>query len=313
MNKILITDDTHPSLAERLIQLGYMVDNEPTIERSAVLERIDQFTGLLINSRIMADRELLQKATQLRFVARIGSGLEVIDQVYAQGRGIAVINAPEGNRNAVGEHALGMLLCFANNISRADAQIKSWTWKREENRGFEIKNKTIGIIGFGQNGSAFAEKLEGFNVKILSFDKFRQRYAQNFRNVIETDLNTLVENADIISLHVPLNDDTYHMVDEKFLRRCKEGVILVNTSRGKVVDQMALVRALESGKVSGACLDVFENEKLITFSEEEKVWFQRLINTEKVVFTPHVAGWTIESRKLIADVLFAKINELSAI
>ena len=252
----------------------------------------------------------MEAAPNLEFIGRLGSGLDIIDLDFASDRNIEVFSAPEGNRNAVAEHAMGMLLCLANNICRADHEVRSFYWNREKNRGFELQGKTLGIIGFGNNGRAFAEKFENWQTSVLSYDKYKKHYCQDLRFVTECDLEKVQKEADIISLHIPLTEETNGWIDEKFLSDCKEGVILINTSRGKVVYTADLLALLKSGHVSGACLDVFENEKVDSFNVEERRLYEELYALENVILTPHIAGWTVESKRKISEVLLQKIGSV---
>ena len=236
--------------------------------------------------------------------------MEIIDLNYAEAKGIHVVNSPGGNCNAVGEHALGMLLALANNLVTSDQEVRSMIWEREKNRGWELDGRVVGIIGFGHTGSHFAKKLKGFDVSILAYDKYKINYAEGWDMVKETTLEEVIEGSDIISLHVPLTVDTKHLVSKTFLRQCKKGCVLINTSRGQVVDTLALVEALEHGWLRGACLDVFENEKPNTWSKEEHSLYQRLYDRSNVVLSPHVAGWTVESKKKLSQILVQKISWL---
>jgi len=310
VRKILVTDGVHPSLIEGFEADGFDCDYHPAISLEEVREVIADYEGLIVNSKILVDRLILDKAVQLKFVGRLGSGMEIIDQEYAAEKGVAVLSAPEGNCNAVAEQALGMLLVLANNILRADREVRQKIWEREKNRGFEIMGKTVGIIGFGHTGSSFAKKLSGMGVKILAYDKYKRGYISDYPYVEETEMLEIFEKADIISFHLPLTNKTKHIVDDTFIRKCKEGVIFINTSRGHVIKTGDLVTGLESGNVGGACLDVFENEKPYTYSEAEKVLFEQLYSFENVVVSPHVAGWTVESKRRLADILLNKIREV---
>lgn len=307
---IVITDDVDKLLIEGLNDAGYECDYRPDITLAELHEAVvdyPQLVGLVINSKIKADARLMAKIPGLRFIGRLGSGLDIIDLPEAKKRDITVLAVPEGNAVSVAEHAMGMLLSLANNLARADREVRDWVWDREKNRGFELAGKTVGIIGFGHTGSAFAERLGGFHVKILAHDKFKDGFAKAHKNVSEQTLEVVLRDSDIVSLNVPLTDDTRHMVDGSFLRRCKKGVILINTSRGQVVDTAALVKALESGQVGGACLDVFENEKPATYNAGEKKLYKNLFRRENVQLSPHIAGWTVESKEKIAKYLLDKI------
>ena len=308
MRKVLITDDVHPSLIKGLEAMGFGCEYQPKIDLAAVRRQIASYHGLVINSKILVDQRLMDSAPLLQFVARLGSGMEIVDQVYAAQKGIHVFRSPEGNCNAVAEHALGMLLALANHFCRSDREVRQMIWRREQNRGFEIMGKTIGIIGFGFTGRSFAEKLSGMGLKVLAYDKYLKGYATDLPHVIETEMDRIFSEADILSFHLPLAEDTRHLVDVAFLQKCKKQVILINTSRGSVIKTRDLIPALKSGKVIGACLDVFENEKPLTFQEAEKKQYQELYQLENVILSPHVAGWTFESKKRLAAVLLEKIG-----
>lgn len=307
IGRVLITDDVHPTLAKRLESAGYQCEHRPKIHTNEVNQIIAGYTGIIINSKIIVDKAMLDKATLLRFVGRVGSGLEIIDLDYAKQKGVAVYNSPEGNRNAVAEHALGMLLALANNFLRADAQVRQKNWQREANRGFELMGRTVGIIGFGHTGSTFATKLSGMSVRVLAYDKYKRNYTNNHPHVEECDMSAIFREADIISLHLPLTDETKLMVNADFIKKFDKPIIIINTSRGAVVNTVDLVEGLHSDKVVGACLDVFENEKPETFDTFENNLYNKLYQFENVILTPHVAGWTEESKKRLAEVLTDKI------
>lgn len=309
MQQVLITDDCHPSLPEGLKRLGFSVDFEPDITYEATKACIGAYDGLVINSKILVDADFLARAPKLRFVARLGSGMEIVDRTAAAQRGVAVLSSPEGNRNAVAEQALGMLLALSNNLLRADREVRHNQWHREANRGWELRGKTLGIIGFGHTGSQFARKLQGMEMRVLAYDKYKTNYATDFGWVEEmSDLANLQAQCDIISLHLPLTTITKHLVNANFLANCQKGVIILNTSRGPCVHTADLVDALEGGHVGGACLDVFENEKPATYQPHEQALYNRLYALPNVVLTPHIAGWTHESKELLATVLLDKIE-----
>ncbi len=314
--KALVTDDCHPVLLEGLEKMGYRCDFEPNISPAETLKRIGDYEGLVINSKILVNRAFLDAAKKLEFVARLGSGMEIVDREYAEKLGVKVISSPEGNRNAVAEQAMGMLLALSNNLLRADREVRQKIWRREANRGWELREKTVGIIGFGHTGSSFAKKLAGFEVEVLAFDKYKPvrpshpggtGFAKDFSHVRETEMGEIFEKSDIISLHLPLTDETKFLVNQNFVKKCKRGVIIINTSRGKCVNTLDLVEALENGQVGGACLDVFENEKPETFTPAEHEIFDRLYKMENVVLSPHVAGWTFESKYLLGKILVEKL------
>jgi D-3-phosphoglycerate dehydrogenase len=309
MGRVLITDDCHRLLIEGLEQMGWECDFEPNITPSETLDRIAGYEGLVINSKILVNRNFLDRARQLRFVARLGSGMEIVDREYAREKGVKVWSSPEGNRNAVAEQALGMLLGLANHLPRADREVRQNIWRREDNRGWELRGKTLGIIGFGHTGSQFARKLAGMEMRVLAYDKYLpEGFAAEMSWVSESNLTQIQADADIISLHLPLTSETLHFVDAQFIGKCKRGFVLINTARGKNVKTEDLVLGLESGQIGGACLDVFENEKPETFTDKELGWYQRLHQMENVVLSPHVAGWTHESKKLLAEILLQKMK-----
>lgn len=306
MNKqtILITDEVHPLLKEGLEKDGCTVDYRPDINEEEVLEIIPLYSGLLINSKVFVGKEILDRGTQLKFVCRIGSGLDTIDLDYAKQKNIIVFNSPEGNRNAVAEHALGLLLNIMNHISVANSQVKSWQWIREANRGNELSGKTIGLIGYGNTAQAFAKILKGFEVKILAYDK----YLNNFEH--QSSLENIFEQADIFSIHLPLTSETEYMINYDFLSSFKKPIWFINTSRGKVLRTTDLLLALNEGKVISAALDVLENEKLNSLHEDGNKIFEQLTSDDRILLTPHIAGWTHESKRKIAEVLLQKIRNL---
>lgn len=305
--RVLVTDECHPYLREGLERLGFACDYAPAITREQTLARIYKYQGLIINSKIRVDRQMLDQADDLRFVGRLGSGMEIVDRAYAAAKGVAVVSSPEGNANAVAEQALGMLLTLKTNLLCADREVRQQIWRREANRGFELSGRTIGIVGFGHTGSQFARKLAGMDMAVLAFDKYKTNYAADMPWVRETDLDTIQRHADIISLHLPLTDETKHLVQREFIRRCKPGFVLINTARGACVKTEDLVLALENGQIGGACLDVFENEKPATYSLSDHHWYGRLHELDNVVLSPHIAGWTHESKRKLAEVLLEKI------
>mgnify|MGYP005841201189 CR=1 FL=1 len=306
--KILITDSIHDFFIEEMKLLGCEVDYRSEIDREEVLKIIHEYNILLVNSRIKADKELIEKGINLKAIARIGSGLEVIDLEASAQRNIKCINAPEGNKDAVAEHALGMLLCLLNNIHIANAEVKNGLWQREKNRGTELGGKTIAIIGYGCNGSAFAEKLKGFGVKILAYDKYKKGFGNEY--VKESTLEEIFSEAEIVSLHLPLTQETHHFVNKPFILSFSKHFYFLNMARGKLVNTNALIDALKEKKVLGACLDVLENEKLNTLTTQEQQDFQQLIKMENVLLTPHIAGWTYQSKIKIAQQLATKLKNV---
>ena len=306
MRKVLITDDVHPVMLEEFEAMGFSPDYFPDITYEETEQIISNYSGLIVNTKIRVDKNLMQRCNILEFIGRIGSGMEHIDVNYATNKGIQVFSAPEGNANAVGEHALGLLLALLNNISKADAEIRNGTWKREENRGVEISGKTVGIIGFGNTGTAFAKKLKGFDCKIMAYDKYKSGFGND--DVSETSFEALIEQADIISLHIPLTSETKYMVNSSMLGAISKKFFLINTSRGGVIHTQELIAALQSGKVLGAGLDVFENEKFYDLDPNNRQLFDTLKQLPNVVMTPHIAGWTFESKWKLAKILTDKIK-----
>lgn len=310
MNYILLADTVHPLIREELTGLGMECDFFPDYSREDFLSIAHKYTGIILRSRIRIDKQFLDKASRLKFIGRIGSGMENIDVECAESRGIVCLNSPEGNRDAVGEHALGMILSLMNHQIRADRQVRQGIWIREGNRGTEIKGKTVGIIGYGNMGSAFAQRLQGFEARVISYDKYKHNYSDE--NNIESSMDEIFGQTDILSLHVPLTEETTHLVNDDFLRRFQKNIWLINTSRGKVINTADLVKNLVSGKVTGAALDVLEYEdtsfESISMKMPEELTF--LIRAENVILTPHIAGWTHESNVKLARVLMEKIRKI---
>lgn len=309
--KILFIDSAHPILLQEMEKLGFNCDYFPTYAHQECEAIIHQYTGIIIRSKIKLDAGILEKADNLLFIGRVGAGMENIDAVYAASRGIVCLNAPEGNRDAVGEHALGMLLMLLNNLRRADAQVRQGIWLRAENRGIEIMGKTIGIIGYGNMGGAFAKRLSGFGAKVLAYDKYKTNYSDQF--VRESSLEELFAETDILSLHVPLTAETNHLVNKNFIKKFRKSLYLINTARGQVVNTVQLVDALKNGKILGAALDVIEYEKFSFEGIDNTAFpadFKYLINADNVVLSPHIAGWTNESEIKMAKVLAEKIKML---
>ena len=308
MKKALITDRVHQHLISGLEEMGYDVQYDPAITLDEVKETIALYEGIVINSKVKMYKELIDRSDSLKWIARLGSGLEIIDIPYAESKGIVVVNSPEGNRNAVAEHCLGMLLALCNNMIRADREVRQFRWNREANRGIEIAGKTIGIIGYGQMGSAFVSKVSSWALDIVVYDKFKQLSFDEQRNITAVSESEVWSQADIISIHLPYNDDTHHLINKANIDRCKDGVIIINSSRGAIVHTEDLVEALESGKIGGACLDVYENEKSNTYTEQERQLYSRLYVMDHVILSPHIAGWTKESLYKIADTIISKIR-----
>jgi len=303
--KILFIDTVHPLLKQELEKLNYNCDTAYKKSKSEIEENISNYQAIIIRSRFKIDKQFIDKATHLKFIARAGSGLENIDVDYAENKNIHCYNAAEGNRQAVAEHALGMLLSLFNNLNTADQEIRNGVWEREGNRGIELAGKTVAIIGYGNNGSAFAKVLKGFNVKILAYDKYLKDYS--YKNTMES----IYKKADIVSLHIPLTEETTYLVDDKFINSFEKNIYLINSARGKCTNTKHLVTALENGKIKGACLDVFEYEKT-SFENLSQEGFtndmQYLMNSKNTILSPHIAGWTKESNVKIAEVLLNKFT-----
>jgi D-3-phosphoglycerate dehydrogenase / 2-oxoglutarate reductase len=302
---ILIIDPVHPVFMERMEAHGYSCDYLPAISPEQVHEIINRYKVLVVRTKMTIGRELIGKAEQLRLIARAGAGMDNVDEAAAKERGVVCINAPEGNRDAVAEHVIGMLLSLFRKITQASAQVKEWIWDREANRGIELKGMTIGLVGYGNTGRAVAKKLSGFDVRVLAYDKYLENYSDN--HAVQAGMDEIFEKSDVLSLHIPLTPETKKLVNDLYLSRFKKPVFLVNTSRGKIVDTPALVKALGEGKVRGIALDVLEEERLENFSAVEKEWFEKLTRDDNVLITPHIAGWTTESYYKIAAVLAEKL------
>jgi D-3-phosphoglycerate dehydrogenase len=303
---VLITDYVHPVLIQGLHLQGYTTTYAPEMSRVEMEKALHGYKGVVINTRCVIDRDALASAPTLRWIARLGSGLDIIDLEAAKEQGVIVMSAPEGNAGAVAEHAMGMLLCLANKLVSADRSVREGAWLREQHRGWEITGKTIGIIGYGNNGSALGRLWKGWDVRVLAYDKYLTDYGND--HVGEVSLEELLREADIISLHIPLTAETREMVDEKFISKCKPGFVLINTSRGKNINMEDVIGALKSGQMGGACLDVLPYEPPSSGDDKFKKEFEELIGLDNVVLSPHVAGWTVESKRKIAEVLVGKIG-----
>jgi D-3-phosphoglycerate dehydrogenase len=308
VKKVLIIDTVHPILVEQLEHAGFVLHDKSNATRSEIEKVIGNYHGVVLRSRINLNKVLIDAAVNLEFIARVGAGMESIDVAYAQSKGIVCFNSPEGNRDAVAEHCVGMLLSLSNNLCRANLQVRAGEWLRESNRGFEIKGKTLGIIGYGNMGSAFAQRLLGFGCKIIAYDKYKYGFGSS--NIQECEMNDLFEQCDILSLHVPLTNETHYLVNAEFINNFKKPFLLINSARGPVVKTNSLVGALESGKILGAALDVIEYEDFsfeYTTSLTEIPDFKKLCEMDQVIMSPHIAGWTHESKYKLAAVLAEKI------
>ncbi len=304
--KILIIDDLHPVFKEQAATLGFEVDDKPLITRAETLAIIKDYIGIAVRTKFKIDKELFDAALNLKFVARAGAGLDNIDIVAAKERNIQLINAPEGNRDAVAEHAIGLLLSLMNNFRNADTQIRNGVWDREGNRGYELKGKTVGIIGYGFMGQKMARKLAGFEVNVIAYDKYQTGFGNEYAR--EVSMEEIVKHSDVLSLHIPLTTETKQMVDDEYFYHFKKPIFFINTARGEIVNTAALLKNINSGKVLGAGLDVLEVEKFPNL--EEQTWFKELKNNEKVILTPHVGGWTFDSYRKISEVLAQKLAEM---
>jgi D-3-phosphoglycerate dehydrogenase len=309
--KILHLDSNHPLLWQQLEEAGFNNEADFTSTKEEVEAKIQNYHGIVIRSRFKIDRVFLDKATNLQFLARVGAGLESIDCEYATSKGIHLIAAPEGNKNAVGEHALGMLLSLMNKLNRADRMVREGKWIREGNRGFELENKTVGIIGYGNMGKSFAKKLQGFDVNVLCYD-IQENVGD--QNATQVSLKEIQEKADVLSLHIPWTKETDKMVNTEFIDSFTKPIWFINTSRGKNVVTADLVEALKTSKILGAALDVLEYEKLsfenLFLDSEKPAAFNYLLEAENVLLSPHIAGWTYESHEKLAQTIVDKIKAI---
>jgi D-3-phosphoglycerate dehydrogenase len=309
--KILFLDSAHPFLETHLTANGFECHTDTTSHKAEIDTRVGEYQGIVMRSRFSIDKGFLEKCHNLVFLAREGVGLEHIDVASAEARGIKVLISPEGSKDTVAEHAIGMLLCLMNNLNRADRQVRSGQWVREANRAVELKGKTVGILGYGNMGSSFARRLQGFGVKTLAYDKFKQGYGDEF--AAEASLEQLFEEADVLSAHIPYSVDNHYFINAAFLRNFHKNIYLINTARGLVLNTADLVENLKSGKVLGAALDVLEYEE--TSFDKFKLEhlppaFDYLCQADNVLLSPHIAGWSFESKEKHARVLAEKILEV---
>lgn len=303
--KILLLDKNHPLITEQLTAKGFSLDEDFTSSYDEVLAKIEGYDGIIIRSRIPVDQKFIEHAKNLKFIARVGAGMENIDVAFAQKSGVELISSPEGNRDAVAEQVLGMLLILMNRLFISSQEVKNGIWKREENRGEELLGKTVGLIGYGNMGKAVAKRLSGFGCKVIFHDILPNIADENATQVT---LEILKKEADILSLHLPITDETHYLVNKKFISEMAKNFYFVNTARGKNVNTKDLVQAIKNGKVKGAALDVLEYEKSSFENlDGENEDLQYLLNSEKVIVTPHIAGWTIESKEKLAQVIVDKI------
>ncbi|HLV24188.1 MAG TPA: 2-hydroxyacid dehydrogenase [Moheibacter sp.] len=305
--KVLAIDSNHDLLNQGLINAGFQVDEDYRSSKEEILKIISNYEGIIIRSRFPIDRNFLEAATNLKFIGRVGAGLENIDEKFAQEKNIVLFNAPEGNRDSVGEHAIAMLLMLMHRLKIADNEVRNGIWLREENRGDELMGKTVGIIGYGNMGKSFAQRLKGFGVQVICYDIKENLGDENAQQV---SFDEFFQLADVVSLHTPQTPETNQMVNSEFINSFQKSFYLINTARGKSVVTKDLVAALKSGKVKGACLDVheyekssFENLDLNELPED----FRYLLNSQKVILAPHIAGWTIQSKEKLAKVILDKI------
>lgn len=307
--KVLIADDMHPLLMQKLDEAGISYDYVPDVTPEAITETLSSYQGLVLRSKIFVDKQLLNRAPGLLFLARAGSGMDNIDEAYARQLGIELINVPEANADAVGEHTVGMLLATMLNLVKADKEVRNKIWQRAANRGIELKGKTVGIIGYGHTGRAVAKKLSGFEVTVLAYDKYLVNYGDKYAE--QAGMEKIFDEADILSLHIPLTDETFHLVNADYINRFRKNIILLNLSRGKVVNLKDLVTGLAGEKIRACALDVLENENLKKMSAEEEQVFAELAGSNRVVLAPHIGGWTYESYEKISFFLSNKISHLA--
>lgn len=308
MKKALLIDSNHPVLQETLIAAGIHCDLFWDKSQQELISLIPQYDAIVIRSKFKITKEIIDSAPGLKCIGRAGAGMENIDVAYAESKNIRCLHAPEGNADAVAEHAMGMLLMLLNNLKKADSEVRKGLWLRQENRGVELHGKTVGIIGYGNMGAAFAKRLSGFDCKIMVYDKYKKGFGNN--SFIESSLEELQNECDFISLHIPYSSENHYFLSEDMLRKFKKNIYVINTSRGKCLDTSALVNAMKSGRVTGACLDVLEYES-VSFENIDSSQFpepmQYLIQSDKTVLSPHIAGWTHESNYKISKILAEKI------
>lgn len=305
-NKVLITAKVHPYLVDYLTDKGFQVLYHPAITYDEVCQTIHSCVGMVVTTRIKVDQALLDQASELQWIARLGSGMEMIDVEYATHKGIQCVSSPEGNCDAVGDHAIGMLLSLLNNILKSNLELRDGMWIREKNRGVELQDKVVGIIGFGHTGSAFAQRLSGFGCRVLAFDRYKSGFGNEW--VEESSMDDLFRHADIVSIHVPLNEETDQLVNKTFIGSFASPFYLINTSRGRIVNTSDVIQGMKDERILGVCLDVLENEKLETYSEEEKTQLEFLLQSPHAVLTPHIAGYSREASYKMAHFVLKKLG-----
>jgi D-3-phosphoglycerate dehydrogenase / 2-oxoglutarate reductase len=304
-NTVIITAPAHEILAITLKERGFKVIYNPSINYDDLLTQIENVVGLIVSTRLPINRQLIDAATHLKWIGRLGSGMELIDVAYATSKGIYCCSSPEGNRNAVAEHVLALLLALMNNLVKSNNQVKKYEWQRDANRGDELSGKTVGIIGYGNTGMAVAKILSGFNVKVLGYDKYKTNYGHDI--VKESTLLDICKLADIVTLHLPLTTETTYFANDSFFNAFEKKPYFINASRGKIVDTQALIQALQNEKIIAAGLDVLENEKLTTLTVEQKIQFDLLNSFSNVIITPHIAGYSHESYIGMSQILLKKL------
>jgi len=306
--KVLIVEKCHDILFDQLNKIGYDCEKKQKITQTELLEIIDQYYGLVVRSKIKVDKTLIDQAKRLHFVARVGSGMELIDTAYAKSKKIECINSPEGNRDSVAEHVVGCIISLLKNIHKSNRELKKGDWVREDNRGSELGSKTVGIIGFGNTGSALSEKLSGFNCKILAYDKYKSNFGDEF--VLESKMSDIFAEADIVSIHLPLNEETNQIINSEFLNNFHKNIYFVNSSRGPIVNTLQFLDLMRAGNIVGAALDVFEYEPFFEEkSEQERELLEYYNQYDNLILTPHTAGLTTESYYKLAEILSQKIKK----
>ena len=304
--KVIVTAYAHPLLRKRLESYGFDVDEEYNIDYAGLMNIIGEYSGMIVTTRLKIDKAILDKAVSLKWIGRLGSGMELIDVDYASSLGIKCVASPEGNRNAVAEHALGILLSLMHKISLANEQVKQFVWLRDENRGTELKGKKVGIIGYGNTGSRFAQLLSVFDVSVLVYDKYKTGFSEGC--VQEVSLDEIMNHADVISFHVPLTAETHYFASQSFFKKCKKSPYFLNLSRGKVVNTIDLMEALDEGLICGAGLDVLENENIKSFGSSDRAMLTNLTQRSNVIITPHIGGYSYEALEKMANVVLEKLD-----